>query len=156
MWLWNATRLSRIGLIGGLLSFLLATPELLGEDRLRRADDWVRRALTSTFNMYQRLNDRSPWLSILVFGALPGGISAVFLALALGLNPVEPSNSWPRGLLFVIVGAVAGVAATAGVGVMLRAFRDNAAFRKRALFAGALLFLVSWIFQLLATYAPAR
>jgi len=87
MWIWNATRLNRIGLISGFLSFWLATPELLGEERLRHADDRIRRALRFLESMYDRIDLESSCLSAIIFLLIPMLSIAALVYYLLGVNP---------------------------------------------------------------------
>jgi uncharacterized membrane protein YgdD (TMEM256/DUF423 family) len=165
MWLWNETRLNRIGLICGLLSFWLAAPELLGEDRLRRADERLRNTVLLLKRRYKKLHSVHSFWAWFLFIFLPvmtivGVIVSVtsllmFGSLSLGQSRVRTVPPSTRFIFFGIGVVTALLALFAGRAVA-RAFRDSAAFRKRALVTGGVLFLIGWIVQLAATYAPSH
>jgi hypothetical protein len=73
-------------------------------------------------------NLANPWVVGILIG--PTAIIAVFVSTAFALTPVT------RKLLLT--------------------FANRGAYRRRAFFLGVTLFVVGWLFQFLATFAPSR
>jgi hypothetical protein len=150
---------NRVGIVLEFLSFWLAAPEILGEERLKKLERRVERGI-------RVLSARMMWViflaTVMIYMAVMrfGGPtircmeSAVASVTSRVLARIVVAAVW--GVLGFVAG-MAGVQATnklraTVVQPLLRVLADNERIRQRSLAAGAVLFVVGFLLQLVATF----
>jgi len=137
---------NRVGIVLEFLSFWFAAPEILGEGRLRALEQRVEQGIRVL-----------PWVALGVMGAVGMILQVVFALIA---------KSWSRRTANVacVVAMVATfwycmrMATVVGklrlkvVPSLLHVLADEESIRQRSLAVGAVLFVVGFLLQLIATF----
>ena len=134
---------NRVGIVLEFLSFWFAAPEILGEERLRALERRVERGISLLA------------VAMAMIAGLAGMMGLVGLT-AVTIMGEEAMADW---------GWVAGIALMAGIGMwlaimyeqkalprLLRVLADDTRIRRRSLAMGAVLFVVGFLLQLVATF----
>jgi hypothetical protein len=150
---WTDLNLTRLGLLSGFLSFWLATPELIGEETLRHADERLNTMLQrSRTALVRTLRDNNLGLKQAV-GTLAFWITLYLLYV--NIDAWHRAGPAAPGVLLLLAGGGLGAwVLVGGLSLLLRVFANRQAWRRRTLIFGGVFFSLSWILQLLGTYAP--
>jgi hypothetical protein len=165
--------INRIGLVFDFLAFWLAAPEILGEERLRKAETLIERGFSSILSRFQkifkRITGRDLPLSLDAFleqerFTLRMLSSAFWILLMLVVKqlffPSKPDAIDNFILLQAIINLVMGIAfsgvliAVAAIlaARILRWLYEGEQLRQLLILIGAIIFTMGFIFQFMATF----
>ena len=138
---------NRVGIVLEFLSFWLAAPEILGEERLKALERRLEKEIKQL-----------PDLLAVLVAALAGMLAAVVLMLVVA-GEVTPVAA-VAGVVLMVVAAVATAAAAVVANKLqekiaapaLRVLADDKRIRQRSLAVGGVLFVVGFLLQLIATF----
>ncbi|MGA9350232.1 MAG: hypothetical protein WBW48_15725 [Anaerolineae bacterium] len=155
---------NRVGIVLEFLSFWLAAPEILGEERLRKLEWWAEQGiravgcvapLVMALGTVMLLSMKDLWIrgAQTVTHFVEAIVQRVGVALSAGtlriLATVLMLASWV--LLLWILGKLLEKFYDA-VSFLLRILADDARVRQRSLAVGAVLFVVGFLLQFIATF----
>ena len=131
--------LNRLGMVLGFLSFWLAAPEFVGEERLRSWEQWLASGLV-------RLK------FVMLYGLVALDVIAFVI---LGINAVRENGRvavsvWAAGGMFL--GTILVAIGVNAIERIVSRLAHDSQVRQTALFVGAVLFTASFVLQLIASF----